>query len=227
MLSKCTAFRDFVQLSFERCNSGARSEIRTFQRRSKEVHQHHVTTIQEKGVNCCGVKTACVLTDSLSHFNVLSGYSSDIVPNLFEGIVPAELVRCITVLPSKTLFTLNSLIRLFPYKWGDRTNCPHLLPQTFQSKQTVCGNAHETWRLLRLLPLMVRKLVPNDEPAWQVILDLKDIVELVVAHVHSAESIAYLERKISEHRKRYQEVFPDRNLLPKHFLEHYPEMIKL
>lgn len=59
------------------------------------------------------------------------------------------------------------------------------------------------------------------------ILDLKDITELVTAPVHSVESIAYLECKISEHRKRYQELFPDKRLLPKHhFLEHYPEMIK-
>jgi len=41
------------------------------------------------------------------------------------------------------------------------------------------------------------------------------------------QSIGYLERKISEHRKRYQEVFPDQKLLPKHdYLVHYPEMIK-
>lgn len=58
-------------------------------------------------------------------------------------------------------------------------------------------------------------------------MDLKDIVELVVAPIHSAETIGYLECKISEHRKHYQEVFPDKKLLPKHpFLEHYPEMIK-
>ena len=59
------------------------------------------------------------------------------------------------------------------------------------------------------------------------ILDLKDIAELVVAPVHSLETIAYLECKISEHRQRYQELFPEQKLLPKHhFLEHYPEMIK-
>jgi len=68
-----------------------------FQRRSKEGHQLHVTTAQEKGVNCFGVKRACVLTDSPSHFNVISGYPPDIVHDLFEGIVPVELSRCISV----------------------------------------------------------------------------------------------------------------------------------
>lgn len=59
------------------------------------------------------------------------------------------------------------------------------------------------------------------------ILYLKDIADLVVANVHTLESIAYLECTISDHRKCYQALFPDQRLLPKHhFLEHYPEMIK-
>ncbi len=148
--------------------------------------------------------------------------------------MPVELARCITVLLSKKLFTLdhlNSLIHSFPYKWGDKTNCLHLLPQNLQKKNTIGGNAHENWCLPlrdRLLPLIVGRLVPSDESAWHVILDSKDIVELVVAPIHTAEfCIAYLECKISEHRQRYQELFPYQKLLPKHhFLEHFPELIK-
>ncbi|KAK0131528.1 putative nuclease HARBI1 [Merluccius polli] len=71
-------------------------------------------------------------------------------------------------------------------------------------------------------------LVPGDEMAWQILLDLKDIVELVVAPKHTDESIAYLEGNISEHRQKYQELFPDVKLLPKHhYLEHYPQLIRM
>lgn len=59
-------------------------------------------------------------------------------------------------------------------------------------------------------------------------MDLKQIVELVVSPLHSEESIAYLESKISDHRQRYQEVFPNNKLLPKHhYIEHYPQLIQL
>lgn len=65
--------------------------------------------------------------------------------------------------------------------------------------------------------------MPENEPAWVVLMVLKDIVELVVALVHTDESISYLESKIVEHRQRYQELFCCVRLLPKHhFLEHYP-----
>ena len=69
--------------------------------------------------------------------------------------------------------------------------------------------------------------MPENEPAWQVILHLKDIVELVVAPVHTEETVAYLEVKIFDHRQRYLELFPHVKLLPKHhYLEYYPQMIR-
>lgn len=59
-------------------------------------------------------------------------------------------------------------------------------------------------------------------------MDLKDIVELSVARFHTDDTIAYLECKITEHRQKYTELFPGIVLWPKHhFVEHYPELIKL
>lgn len=102
------------------------------------------------------------------------------------------------------------------------------MPQNLSSRKTIGGNAHENWCLLRLLPFLIGPKVPEHEPVWQVLLDLKQIVELVVSPLHSEESIAYLESKISDHRQRYQEVFPNNKLLPKHhYIEHYPQLIQL
>lgn len=102
------------------------------------------------------------------------------------------------------------------------------MPQNLSSRKTIGGNAHENWCLLRLLPFLIGPKIPEHEPVWQVLLDLKQIVELVVSPVHSEESIAYLESKISDHRQRYQEVFPNNKLLPKHhYIEHYPQLIQL
>ena len=46
--------------------------------------------------------------------------------------------------------------------------------------------------------------ISSREQGTRRILDLMDIVELVVAPVHTDKSNVYLESKISEHRKRYQ-----------------------
>ena len=217
--------------------TGVKSEFQTkdvksgaFQLRTRDIHDVHALSAQESETTCCGVKKQCVLTEHLSHFHVSTGYPPDIVHDLFEGVVPVELARCISLLISKKYFTLdslNTLIQTFPYKWGDKTNRPHAIPRSFTSRNTVGGNAHENWALLRFLPFLIGHIVPEDEPAWLVILDLKDIVELVVAPVHTDETIAYLEAKIYDHRQRYLELFPHVKLLPKHhFVEHYPEMIR-
>lgn len=93
---------------------------------------------------------------------------------------------------------------------------PIALRESLKSRKSIGGNAHENWALIRLLPLIIGSLIPEGDSAWQVLLTLKDIVELVVASVHTLETIAYLDFKISEHRDRFLEVFPEETLTPKH-----------
>ncbi|XP_058480957.1 uncharacterized protein LOC131456550 [Solea solea] len=190
----------------------------------------HVSSAHINVKPCYGVKRRCVLSSHLSHFNVCTGYPPDVAHDIFEGIVPVGLAHCLNHFISKKYFTLVSLnesILKFPYKWADKSNRPHAIPRTFMLKKTIGGNAHENWSLLRFLPFLVGQLVPPNEPAWQVILDLKDIVELVVAPVHTAQSLAFLEARICDHRCRLQKVFPGIKLIPKHhFVEHYPQMIR-
>ena len=208
-------------------------EVRSgiFSLRKKETHETHVKTALDSGSSVFGVKRACPFTKALSYFHVLSGYPPDIAHDLFEGIVPVEISHCLTLLISKkyiTLDDLNSSILHFPYKGTDKTNKPHPLPQNLSGRKSIGGNAHENWCLLRLLPFLIGPKIPEHEPAWQILLDLKHIAELVVAPVHSDESIAFLESKVSDHRQRYQEVFPNNKLLPKHhYIEHYSQLIKL
>lgn len=170
-----------------------------FQRRNKEVHQSYITKAQEKGESCFAVKGPCVLTQSVSHFNVISGYPPDIIHDVFGGIVPVEPAQCIAAFISKKFFTfvhIINLIQLFSYpsQVGDKTGL-------ICHQKPCCKKQKKNWCLLRLIPLMVGRLIPDDEPAWQWILDLKDIVELVVAPIHCGETIDYLEFKITLKKK--------------------------
>ncbi len=70
---------------------------------------------------------------------------------------------------------------------------------------------------------MIGDKVPENDTASEVLMTLKDVVELVMAPVYIDKSTGYMESKISEHRYRYLDVFPERNLTPEHyFVEHYP-----
>ncbi|OON91157.1 MAG: hypothetical protein ATN32_02455 [Candidatus Epulonipiscium fishelsonii] len=219
----CTA--ENVDVQTKEFKSGA------FYVRTKDIHTAHLETIKENSlVSHFGVKTKCVLSENLSYFSVTESFPSDIAHDLFEGIIPVEIALCLDALISKKYFTLTNLnesIIAFPFKWTDKTNRPHLLPLTYSIKRTIGGNAHENWSLLRFLPLLIGARVPSNEPVWQVLCDLKDIVELVVAPFHTEDSISYLNFKISEHRAVFQEVFPHERIRPKHhYLEHYPQLIR-
>lgn len=84
-----------------------------------------------------------------------------------------------------SLETLNKVILSFPYKRDDKKNRPHIVPQTFKSKNTTGGNAAENWTLIRLLPFMIGDVIPEGESEWEIVLDLKEIVELAVAQIRT------------------------------------------
>lgn len=177
-----------------------------FQKRTKEAHELHVKAIREnsKSLHCYGVKRACPLTEKLSHFHFVTGYPPDILHDLFEGIVPSELALCLSAFINSTYFTLsdlNDLIKKFPFRFADTVDRPQTIPENFGSRCSIGGNAHENWALIRSLPLLIGSRIPCDDPAWQILMTLKDIVELTVAPIHTCESLAYLDLKISEHRQ--------------------------
>lgn len=214
---------------------GERSQIQEhevaeglFPLRTKSSYAMHVKAALSDPAEThhCGVKRQCPISDRLSHFHATSGYPPDALHDLLEGIVPVEIALCLDVLVRKkyiSLQELNHSIRCFPYKWSDKTNCPQPIAPNFTSRKSVGGNAHENWCLLRMIPLMIGDKVPEDEPAWEVLMTLKDVVELVMAPLHTDETIGYMQSKISEHRYRYLDLFPKEKVRPKHhFLEHYP-----
>lgn len=219
------------------CLAG-REEIQThnvsegrFPKRTIESHEKTLSEMQNSKVTQVvdGVKSDCVL-NKLEHFSTIRGFPPDFLHDLLEGVVPVELSLCLKKLIQKKYFTfdeLNAAIQSFPYRFSDKTNRPQQISKSFQMKGSFGGNGHENWTLLRLLPLIIGSKVPENDATWTLILELKDIVEILASSHFSTESLGYLVSKVSDHRKLLQEQFPDFKLRPKHhFIEHYAELIK-
>lgn len=170
------------------------------------------------------------MLNKLSYFHCITGFPPDLLHDLLEGIVPVEICLCLKKFITKkyiSLDHLNTIIQNFPYKYSDKTNRPQKISEKVLVSKTTGGNGHENWTLLRLLPLLIGDVVPANDDAWSVILELKDIVELVASSTFTDASLCYLDAKTSEHRRLLQSVFPDLQLKPKHhFLEHYPHLIR-
>ena len=126
-------------------------EVRTgsFQPRTKENHDRQVQDVLQDSTMAqqYGVKRSCPPSESLEHFHVVNGYPPDLLHDLLEGVVPAELALCLKALISKGYFSLeilNVAIKQFPY--------------TFQTEQTNLSSSQRTLLPKQQLEEMVMKI---------------------------------------------------------------------
>lgn len=198
--------------------------------RTPELYNEALNVLKENELlSVDGVKQEGPL-NRLSGFHACQGFPPDFLHDVLEGIVPRDLSLCLADFISKKYFTLDELnceIECFPFKFSDKTNRPQKIPATFQRNKTLGGNGHENWSLVRFLPLIIRHRVPEGDPTWELVLELKDLVELLSTPYFTPDSLCYLQAKISDHRQLLQIVFPQNKLCPKHhFVEHYPLLIQ-
>ena len=65
----------------------------TFCRRTEAIHNAHLEAIRLNDLPSDGViSEKCVISERLSHFNVITGFPPDIMHDLFEGIVPRDSI---------------------------------------------------------------------------------------------------------------------------------------
>lgn len=95
-----------------------------------------------------------------------------------------ELSLCLKELIRKGFITfdgLNNRIKQFPHKFSDLVNKPQAITKTSLASGKVNGNGHENWALLRLLPLLIGNYIPEQEPSWEILMDLKEIVGITMS----------------------------------------------
>ncbi|KAK0130960.1 hypothetical protein N1851_034359 [Merluccius polli] len=201
--------------------------LRTVMQHDSFVEQLKLSDKPKPCVN--GVRSSCVLS-KLSFFHPVTGFPPDLLHDLFEGVVPVELCLCLKELIRKGFITfdgLNNRIKQFPYKFSDLVNKPPPITKSSLASGKVKGNGHENWALLRLLPLLIGNYVPEQEPSWEILMDLKEIVEIIVSTTLSEGTLCYLGNKLSEHRQLLTGTFPAFKLKPKqHFIDHYVHLTR-
>ena len=107
-------------------------------------------------------------------------------------------------------------------------NRPQQISTSFKEKKSIGGNATENRTLLRLIPLLIGNDVLDTEPKWELLLNLRQLVELCFAPIIQRTEVEYLRMQIASHLVLFKECFPAASFKPKHhFLQHYPHMIEL
>lgn len=199
---------------------------------TKRTAQSYSSNLQEQETTAtdsvCGIKFDSPFSQ-LSHFHVCQpGLPPCLGHDLFEGVLAYDLPLYIHRLVEDNHFTylqLNRCKNQFRYEVNDGKDKPADL---FPSSDKLSGHAVQNWRLLRLLPLMVGDRIkgPCENEVWQIIWQLREIVELICAPVITEGQVAYLKVLIEEYIDNRTRLFPNAPLRPKHhYLCHYPSLI--
>ena len=79
---------------------------------------------------------------------------------------------------------------------------------------------------MRLLPLIIGDLIPEENPNWINFMRLVTIVDYVCAPQTTIGIAGYLSDLIHEHHSHFKELYPNRPLTPKfHYMIHFPQWI--
>lgn len=169
-----------------------------------------------------GFKCQCSL-NQLKYFHVIHGLPFDIAHDVLEGLLPEVIGEAICSLVSDghiNLDTINERMVNFPYADSEKNN--NLT--NFKVKLT----AAEAWCLIRLLPLMIGDMTPQNYAPWEILLDLSDVVELIFAPEFSNADILYMKERIEDFHSNYHALHPHMKMKPKgHNTLHYGTLIKM
>ena len=128
----------------------------------------------------------------------------------------------------KNLFSLevfNERLNGLNYGKHEKRSKPPELTENNLTSKYLSSTASETLCFLRVLPLVIGDLVPEDS-YWKVLINLRHLVEISFSPVIHTDTYVYLGMIVAEYLKLLNEVFPN-SLKPKHhFLIHHARVMK-
>ena len=174
-----------------------------------------------------GVKADSVF-NQLKYFHVCQRLPPCLGHDLFEGVVKYDLALAFRYfVREKKWFTfhdVNTLLNRFQLHGTDALDKPN----SISDGSSIGRNAVQVWCFLRILPLLVGTRIQNvDDPVWELVLTLREIVELTCSPAITLQQVAYLEDLIRGYLSAHKASF-DKNFRPKHhYLSHYPKLIMM
>lgn len=194
--------------------------------RSKSSYNHDVVICLAAGDSSRGIKSDSLLNTTESYHVCNPGLPPCIAHDLFEGVVQFDLMLVINKIVSDNFTSYNDInreLKKLRFQFEKKNNFPVL-----SRSEKLPGNATQNMWLLNVLPFIFQ-----DNPrviqstVWQTMLNLRIIVNLMLAFKLSNNQIDSLNSLIVEYLNDRSSTFPNESLRPKHhFMTHYPYLIK-
>ena len=174
------------------------------------------------------------LLSKLPHFDITQQLPQDLMHILLEGSVQYEVRYILNHFIESGFITLTELNNKFAQlKLGyrDEANRPLPLKETIfkgQEKYKFKQTAEQARIFLKYLLFCLTNTIPNNNPFYQLLLQITSIVQISFSPVISKGTIKELQDLIERHLLLFKELFPDVNVTPKmHYMLHIPRQIEL
>ena len=182
--------------------------------------------LMKHDVSKTGINERCIFHE-LPGFHVTDNLTVDIMHDCLEGFCMFDLVTLIKLCIEKKHFTLEQLNeRIFSYPWKSNCNKPRFIFQNDLNNDCLRMSASEIFTFVLHFGLLIGDCVPKDEPAWQVYVNLRQIVSLVTSTSLQNGCSKLLSSLIREHHVLARDVLK-RSLKPKdHFALHMARVME-
>lgn len=173
-----------------------------------------------------GINRLSIL-EEVPEFSVTSGLPHDIMHDLFEGVVPYHMTLLLCHCIDSKFFTIEELNeRILAFDFFNKKPTK-IDPKICHSGSKVKQSASQMMALSREFALLIGDKIPEDDSHWLLFLILLRICSIALAPKCSPDLIAYLSLLVEEYLCTFQEIYPEKTLIPKqHYMIHYASQIE-
>lgn len=201
-----------------------RTPLQDCEMRHQDTYEQDLLGCLNSGKPTRGVKTSTIFND-LQYFQLFElGMPPCLAHDLFLGcfnydimLVFRRFIRNKLVGEKYLQSRLNYLLKKFELNSKISLNL---------NKKCVTSKAIDVWHMIQIIPLLLLKLTRlHEDPAFKLIIMLKNITDIVTAPLISSRQVAMLKLEISHYLEIRSSLFMS-PLRPKHrYLSHYHHLI--
>lgn len=180
-------------------------------------------------VSHTGIRELSVFHD-LKNVSVFDLLTVDILHDIAEGVweYDAGLILNQFIVEDKffTLDELNKRIVDFNYGPDDGRNKPRQITEKQISDKHIKMSASESFGLLKNIGVIIGDKVPEDNEYWQVIILLKEILDIVTAPYFDEEILVHLDSLIESYLISLVDLFPGSLKTKHHQFLHFSRVMR-
>lgn len=163
------------------------------------TEESYLADVMKDNKKLTGVVESCIF-HAISDFHVAKNFSIDVMHDVLEGICQYDLGLILhSFITVNKYFTLNELNhRIKAFNYGSNENKPPEILMNHLKQKRLMMSASEMRCLIRHLPLIIGTAVPIGNDIWDLLIQLREIVEIVMSS-YFHPNIVFSSQTISKH----------------------------